>query len=158
MGRPYVPWALLALAALVPATGQAQTAEEQAVIHVVENLFTAMRTQDIELLERTMIPDAFVIGVGGGGMSRSTREEFARAIVGAEAQFIERMWDPEVRIDGQVAQLWAPYDLYIGDEFSHCGSDAFHLVKVDGEWKMAGVTYSRAQPPACDKHPDGPPT
>ena len=25
----------------------------------------------------------------------------------------ERMWDPEVRIDGPVATLWAPYDFYI---------------------------------------------
>ncbi len=151
------PLGAMTLAVLLPQSGHAQAADEQAVILVVENLFTAMQTKDIALIERTMTPQAFVIGVGDSGMSQSARDDFTSSIGGAGVELIERMWDPEVRIDGQVAQLWAPYDFYLGAEFSHCGSDAFHFVKVDGEWKMAGVTYSRAQPPNCDKHPEGPP-
>jgi len=141
----------------LPQVGHAQTPDERAVIQVVEDFFTAMRTKDVDLIERSMTPTAFLIGVGGRGMSQSTREDFATSISGTEAEWIERMWSPEVRVDGPIAQLWAPYDFYIDGEFSHCGFDAFHLVKIEGEWKMAGVTYSRAQPPACEKHPDGPP-
>jgi len=150
--------AVLFPAVLFPATSHAQSSDEQAVIRVVENLFAGMKAKDLGLIERTMTADAFLIGVGDGAMSQTARDDFASGITGEGPELIERMWSPEVRIDGQIAQLWAPYDFYIGGEFSHCGFDAFHLVHVDGEWKMAGVTYSRAQPPTCEKHPEGPPS
>ena len=71
---------------------------------------------------------------------------------------IERMWDPEVRIDGPVATLWAPYDFYSGTEFNHCGTDAFQLAKSPRGWKVVLISYTVRMPPDCDTHPDGPPT
>ena len=69
----------------------------------------------------------------------------------------ERMWDPEVRVDGPVATLWAPYDFYRGTEFSHCGTDAFQLAKTGGIWKVVLVSYTVQRPPDCSTHPEGPP-
>jgi hypothetical protein len=70
---------------------------------------------------------------------------------------IERMWDPEVRVDGPFATLWAPYDFYSGVEFSHCGTDAFQLAKTSVGWKVVMVSYTAMMPPNCSTHPDGPP-
>jgi hypothetical protein len=70
---------------------------------------------------------------------------------------IERMWDPEVRIDGPVATVWAPYDFYSATEFSHCGTDAFQLAKTADGWKVAMISYTSQAPPTCSMHPDGPP-
>ena len=39
-----------------------------------------------------------------------------------------------------VAQVWTEYDFHSGDKFSHCGIDAFTLLKVKGEWKIAAVS------------------
>src|SRR5256885_3716182 len=47
--------------------------------------------------------------------------------VDTATQFRERMWNPEVRIDGGIATLWTPYDFHVGPRFSHCGYDAFQL-------------------------------
>ena len=83
-------WILLALIAWCPVVGQAQVPDEElAVVQVVEDFFTAMRTKDVGLLERSMTPTAFLIGVGGGGMSQSTRDDFAASVSGAESEWIE---------------------------------------------------------------------
>jgi hypothetical protein len=71
--------------------------------------------------------------------------------------FTERGFDATARVQDRVAQVWVPYDLYIGDKWSHCGVDTFTLMNVDGRWRVASLIYTIEQPPACRKHPAGPP-
>ena len=71
--------------------------------------------------------------------------------------FTERGFDATVRVQDRVAQVWMPYDLYIGDKWSHCGVDTFTLMKSEGRWRVAALIYTIEQPPACRKHPAGPP-
>jgi hypothetical protein len=70
---------------------------------------------------------------------------FGAAIASAPAGDVwnERIWDPEVRIDGDVAQVWAYYTFHRNATFSHCGVDAFMLLKVGGEWKITQLADSR---------------
>ena len=67
---------------------------------------------------------------------------FLRAVATSEGEIRERMWSPEVRIDGGLAALWAPYDFRAGDRFSHCGHDAAHLVRRDGAWVITALSYT----------------
>lgn len=53
------------------------------------------------------------------------------------------MWSAEVRIDGGLATLWAPYEFHLGERFSHCGIDAFQFVREGGAWKMIAITFTR---------------
>ena len=69
-------------------------------------------------------------------------DAFINSIVNAPAEPRERMWDPEVRIDGDLATLWAPYDFHLGDRFSHCGVDALQLVRTDAGWRIASIAYT----------------
>ena len=55
----------------------------------------------------------------------------------------ERIYDPEVRIDAGVAQVWAYYTFHRNGTFSHCGIDAFMLVKVGDAWKITQVADTR---------------
>jgi len=58
--------------------------------------------------------------------------------------FNEPIWDLKVNVDGDFAQAWANYAFYIGNQFSHCGVDAFHLVRgVDGQWKIFHLADTR---------------
>ena len=57
----------------------------------------------------------------------------------------------------RVAQVWVPYDLYIGKTWSHCGVDAFTLLKSDGRWRVASLIYTIEQPPANMRHTDATP-
>ena len=55
----------------------------------------------------------------------------------------ERIFDPEIRIDGNVAQVWAYYTFHRNSTFSHCGVDAFMLVKIGASWKITQLADSR---------------
>ena len=65
------------------------------------------------------------------------------------------MWNPKVRVDGNIASLWTEYDFHCDGEFSHCGIDAFHLARVGGDWRIAMITYN-VVPEKCFS-PLGPP-
>ena len=56
----------------------------------------------------------------------------------------EKIWDIKIEIDGGIAQVWTDYAFYVGTEFSHCGVDAFHLIKegVEG-WKIVHLMDTR---------------
>jgi hypothetical protein len=55
-------------------------------------------------------------------------------------EFIEKMPDKDVRIYGDAAVVTGRYTFHVGDKFSHCGANAFHLLKKDGVWKIANAT------------------
>jgi len=55
----------------------------------------------------------------------------------------ERVTNLKVQIDGDLAQAWMDYSFYLGDKFSHCGVNAMHLVRKDGEWKIFQLMDTR---------------
>ena len=139
---------IAALLVLGAAPVRAQDAERTAVLATVQKVFDAMRTRDTALLLQAFDTSARLAGVPPRGtpMVRLTAPSaFAAAIAKAPAGDVwnERIWDPEVRIDGDVAQVWAYYTFHRNKTFSHCGVDAFMLLKVGNEWKITQLADSR---------------
>jgi hypothetical protein len=108
---------------------------------------------DLMIHEAVMFPSSERDGVAG--YSVRTREAQRSAPFGAV--IVERGFDAEARVSGTVAMVWLPYDLYVNGSWSHCGADVFIMVRVANDWKIASMAWSVEQPPACRKHPDGPP-
>ena len=137
-----------ALAAAV-APLRAQDADRAAVLATVQKVFDAMRTRDTALLRQAFDTSARLAGVSTRGAAPSvqlmTPARFGAAFTSAPAGSVwnERIYDPEVRIDGDLAQVWAYYTFHLNDKFSHCGVDAFMLLKVGGEWKITHLADSR---------------
>lgn len=116
------------------------------VVETVQALFDAMREGDADALERVLAPEvmlAVVNAEGGDSVSLATRADLIERFTRAEATLDERMWRPQVRIDGDLATLWAPYSFRIDGELSHCGHDAVHLVRRDGRWRIVSIAYTR---------------
>ena len=44
--------------------------------------------------------------------------------------------NPIVQQDGDLATVWAEYQVIVDGTLSHCGSDAIHLVRLGGQWKI----------------------
>lgn len=57
-------------------------------------------------------------------------------------KFYERYWDPIITTDGNIASVWAPYEFYLDDIFSHCGTNLFFLVKEKEKWKILHYGYT----------------
>jgi hypothetical protein len=51
----------------------------------------------------------------------------------------ETIHEPVIRIDNDVAVVWAPFVLAVDGKPTSCGTDLFNLVRVDGKWLVAGV-------------------
>lgn len=74
-----------------------------------------------------------------------------------DVDIVERGFDPTVLVSRMVAVVWYPYDIYVSGKWSHCGVDIINLVRSDDGWRIASMTWSVEQPPACRPHPDGAP-
>ena len=128
---------------------------ERSVVVTVERLFEAMRTRDTAVIRQLLAPELVLVSIGSEGTRahrRQTVPDFLRAIAGSTEELRERMWSPEVRLDGPVATLWAPYDFHIGARLSHCGHDAVHLINKGGQWIITGLTYT-VRPAPCATRP-----
>jgi hypothetical protein len=141
---------------VTPAPGPNPGAAE--VVAVANRLFAAMEARDTAEIRRMFLPQARIVSVGSQGGAPVVRErsigEFIPGIATAPQPLRERMWSPEVRIDGELATLWAPYDFHLGAQFSHCGTDAFQLVRLGGEWRIAALSYT-VQRQGCPPAPGG---
>lgn len=138
-------------------------AEREAILAAVQGIFDALAAGDGEILREIMHPDVLMHSVeraadGTRSSSTSTRDELIARLEGSETVLTERMWDPEVRVSGDLAMVWTPYDFYVGDDLSHCGADALLLTRNgDESWTIVALSWTRLQPPECELHPDGPP-
>ena len=137
--------AIFAHPALSAAQAPAPPAAQE-VIKTVERLFNSMRSRDTAALRLLLAPDLVIVssreGAGGPTVRRQTTPQFLQAIATSAEVPHERMWSPDVRIDGDLATLWAPYDFHIGSRFSHCGTDAFQLLRHQGTWVITGLAYT----------------
>lgn len=149
------------LASCAPASRPTSAASppqtREAIVGVANALFSAMEARDTVTLRRIFVPDARLVVVRvRDGMdplieSRGVTE-FISSVGGSPEALRERMWNPQVVVDGDFASLWASYEFHQGERFSHCGVDAFHLARLGSEWKIAALSYT-VQTTSCPTSP-----
>ena len=139
------------LAALVLPVAPAAAQEEAAVAQVIHDFFEHMRVKDSAALRAHFTSTGRLVGLNPRTTpptpTVTTVDAFIGAVMGAP-ELDEKVYDPEVRIDGNLATVWTSYDILVGGRFSHCGYDAFHLVKIGDAWRITQVADTR-QPQGC---------
>jgi hypothetical protein len=145
---------LVCTAAGVTQEVQSQEAQALAVAHAA---LAAITVEDPVGLTDLMMEGAVMVAMSanGGPPRVSTRAQARERPMTPD--FMERGWDGRVEVSGTLATVWLPYDFYIDGEWSHCGVDLFTMIRTDGEWLIASLTYTVEQPPNCEAHPEGPP-
>ena len=152
---------VLSLVLLAPvARAQTSDVDTKTAIAVADSVLVALSSSDNATLKRLTLDSAIVGGAGmRNGVERLSLGSWARYTSRTgPSEFTERGFGATARVQDRVAQVWVPYDLYVGKTWSHCGVDAFTLLKSEGRWRVASLIYTIEQPPACQKHPAGPPT
>jgi hypothetical protein len=137
----------LALCTCAAAQTMRKQGDRRAAIAVANNLFEAMRAKNAEAIRALFMPEGQLVAIDkprtGAGPSTTrvfTPEAFAKLISEAKApEFIERMSRFNVRIFGDMALVHGPYTFHVGDKFSHCGTNSFHLVRTPHGWKIANA-------------------
>jgi hypothetical protein len=128
------------LATIVATRAIAQSAEEQAVLAPIHAMFDGMSKRDAAAIKAPTLPGGMMVLMRDGKPAQMTFEAFAERVgKPGTIQIEERIHDPLVRIDNDLAVVWAPFDFLVDGKVDHCGTDLFNLVRVDGRWMIASV-------------------
>lgn len=68
----------------------------------------------------------------------------------------EPIRNPVVQIDGDLATVWAEYQVRREGRVTHCGYDAFHLARLSGKWKILNISDTFKQTGCGDAWPTPP--
>jgi len=127
-----------------------QSTDEDKVKDVVAQLFKGMELGDSAMVHRCFTAQVTMatVKISKEGSAVLSREGsiagFLKAVgTPRPEKLYEEIWDVEVSVDGMFAQVWCDYAFYIGNKFSHCGVDAFHLFKEGAVWKIFHLADTR---------------
>jgi len=131
---------LATAAALLALSAQATTPDEQAVLAPVNAMFAGMASRDAQAITAQTLPKGSMILMRDGKPDQLTFEDFAAHVAKpSKSQIEERIHDPLIRIDNDLAVVWAPFEFLVNGKVDHCGTDLFNLIRVDGRWLIASV-------------------
>lgn len=118
----------------------AQSAEEQAVLAPIHAMFDGMSKRDAVAIKAPTLPGGTMVLMRDGKPVQMTFEAFAERVgKPGTTQIEERIHNPLIRIDHDLAVVWAQFDFLVDGKVDHCGTDLFNLVRVDGRWMIASV-------------------
>lgn len=131
-----------------------QSQEEKAVRTVIDKLFDGMRSADSSAVSTLFHPEvrmmtSYVNTSSEPVLKEGSLETFLTAIGTPHPEiWDEKIWNTVVQIDDNLAQVWTDYAFYVDDRFSHCGVDAFQLVKdAEGNWRIVHLIDTRRKEP-----------
>jgi hypothetical protein len=128
------------LAASLATHAVAESTEEQEVLAPIHAMFDGMSKRDAAAIKAPTLPGGTMVLMRDGKPAQMTFDAFAERVgKPGKTQIEERIHDPLVRIDNDLAVVWAPFDFLVDGKVDHCGTDLFNLVRVDGRWMIASV-------------------
>ena len=140
------------LAALVAVTAPlsvdraaAQSPAEKEVLASVRAFLDAMKAKDTAGMKLALDPvTRFTLlrpSPNGTRVMTLTGADFVRVVTQPDGPtYDEPLRKPVVHIDGDLATVWAEYQVRLKGEVSHCGYDSFQLARLDGRWKLLNVS------------------
>ncbi|HUR11679.1 MAG TPA: nuclear transport factor 2 family protein [Flavitalea sp.] len=129
----------------------AQTVEDS-IKATINQLFTAMKEGDSAKLTDAFADSAILQTIGNRAGKIFIRNESVLAFASSiktlpKGAADERITFETVKIDGPLALVWTPYQFYFQEKFSHCGVNSFHLVRLNGKWKIQYLIDTRRKEP-----------
>ena len=132
--------ALAAVAAACALPLHAAAPEDQAVLAPVNALFAGMAHRDATAIRAPLLPGGSLTLMREGKPGQISFDDFATRVAKPAPQKIEeRIRHPLVRVDHDLAVVWAPFEFLSDGKVDHCGTDLFNLVRVNGEWRIASI-------------------
>lgn len=121
-------------------SGCAGRKDQSAVLVPVHAMFDGMAHRDAAAIKAPWLPGGVLVVVQDGVLSQLTVEFWANRVATSGTTHIEeRIHDPEVRIDHDLAVVWAPFNFFIDGKLDHCGRDLFNLRQTNGKWQIVAL-------------------
>jgi hypothetical protein len=145
---------IFSIIALLTSSAFAQKVDDSKdALAVVNKLFAEMEAHNPPGIVALWTPEAILAAAiknkEGKSIIRSFPvETFSKNFAEKKGEIKEDMYAPEVKIFGDLALVFGRYVFFIDAKISHCGVNAFHLVRTDAGWKIANASTT-IEPQGC---------
>ncbi len=143
-------YSLLVICTLSFISGYSQSAPQQEVQAVIERFFEGFHQRDTAKMRTVLHDDVHMqrIGRDAAGAPELVEESIHDFLTSMAAlpdtlQIQERLLDYRIRIDGDMAHAWTPYEFYLQGAFHHCGVNSFQLFRDPEGWKIIYIIDTR---------------
>ncbi|QHI35863.1 hypothetical protein IMCC3317_12110 [Kordia antarctica] len=141
---------ILVLFLLVSFRLNAQTDDEIAAKQAVVQFFEGFHKKDSTLMQEVVHKDiilqtTYINKKGEATLRNQDAKGFIKAVVSrAETPiWTEKILSYNVQVDGNMANVWTPYEFWLDGKFLHCGVNSFQLFKDNGKWKIIYLIDTR---------------
>lgn len=129
----------------------AQQDEDKAAVRAtVDAFFEAFHKGDTIALQKTLgkklvLQTAYKDKKGNDVLRSETKAQLITAIGTrpTDQKWDEKLLDYSIQVDGNMANVWTPYEFYFNGSFSHCGVNSFQLFRKNGVWKIIYLIDTR---------------
>jgi hypothetical protein len=145
---------IFSLIAIFSVSAQAQNANDaKDALGTVNKLFEMMAAHKPAEIIALHTPESQLVAIikNKEGKSKTqvfNADAFSKMFAEKRGEIKEDMYAPETKIYGDLALVWGRYVFFINGKISHCGVNAFHLVRTDAGWKIANSS-STIEPQGC---------
>jgi len=143
-----IPFLLLLISSLV-ITAQEKN-EQQEVKKVIETFFIGLHKGDSTIMKSTLHKDIKIqtTFTNREGLKNLNTQSIQALLTGVankkpENVYLEKLLSYDIKIDGNLASVWTPYEFYLNDNFSHCGANSFQLFNNNGKWQIIYIVDMR---------------
>jgi len=128
----------------------AQSDNEIELKKVINLFFKGLQNGDTISMKKTLTDTAilqttFINNKGESILKTENFDKFLKSIASKKPDDVweERLSSYNIQVDGNMANVWTPYEFYLNYDFSHCGVNSFQLF-FDGEkWKIIYLIDTR---------------
>ena len=142
--RSFLFLGLLAFAA------SAQTNPEQAIRQTIDRFFEGYHARDTAMMATVLGKSVLLQTVGRSPegkpvLQSEAMDDFIASIAAIPdtVQLQEKLLDYHIRVDGDMANAWTPYEFYLRGAFHHCGVNSFQLFHDGEAWKIIYIIDTR---------------
>jgi len=120
-----------------------QDNEKQAIKKVIETFFEGLHKGDSTIMKATLHNDIKIQTTANNREGKKilrteTKEQLLVNIANKKPEdtYKEKLLSYDIKIDGNLASVWTPYEFYYNGNFSHCGANSFQLFDNNGSWEI----------------------
>lgn len=133
------PAATKASARATASEASATASADPEVLAPFQAFLDGMAKYDQAAMRATVQPEGSVALLRKDKVIRNTLSGFIDHIKPGKDAIEERIYQPVVMVDDNLAVIWSRYDFRVNGKVVHCGTDLVHLVRQDGKWLIAGI-------------------
>lgn len=134
---------LLIVFVLTTVVSAQQNSEKKAIKNTIETFFEGLHKGDSTLVSSTLnstinIQTTFTNKEGKKVLVTESKTKLLTNIANKKPEhtYLEKLLSWDIKVDGNLASVWTPYEFYFNNEFSHCGANSFQLFNNNGKWEI----------------------